>query len=183
MVSLTITEMVGKSDDIRVIQEVAGQNISAPNLPVDGSLHSLSSFITTEEHAMAWIYKSNMRSNKKKRLNKAKNVVPMVEIRKVRKFKTNSLALLSIEINVQDQAKTNKSSSSSQDSSSSSTPSNNANDNHQAAVIEEPTNEVAIEPDDATSQYLLNWSEVSVHPLSLTLIDFHVTKRKLTPFE
>lgn len=155
--------MVDKSNDLRVVQEVLGQNVSGPKLPVDGSLYSLSSFITTEEHAMAWIYKSNIRS-KKKRPNKANCTVRVVDVQKFRKFKTNSLAPLSIEINVQDQqAKTNKSSPTSQNSSPSSSyssPSTNTTDN-QAAVIEEPTNEVAIEPDDSISQNLLRWSEVS----------------------
>lgn len=135
-------------------QELGGQNANIRNLPRENSLHTLSSFITTEEHAIAWLHQSKIRV--KKRINRVRITERIVKGEKIKKLDTNSLAPLSIEFNVNGRTETSKQSSDPKNSSTTSV------NNSSQVVQEEPTNEVSIVPEEESEgQYLLKWSEVS----------------------
>lgn len=141
-----------ETGDIIPSQEISGRNSGIRNLSSESSLHTLSSFITTEEHAIAWIYQSKVGTNK--RTSKVGNTKRIVEARKARRLEATSQQVipLSIELDVRNQVKTNKKSSSSFTT--------DAGDNKNSReVVEEPTEEVAIVPE--VGPYLLKWSEVS----------------------
>lgn len=127
-----------------VVPKISGQNAKLPGSLVDEPYQALTSFIVTEEHALAWISRSRIKLKHSDRVPVSKPI---------RKFNTNSIAPLSIEFDVTKQAN---------NSTQLKIPQNIAVVNEESSTqpVTKAADDVAIEPEAASN--LLYWSQVSL---------------------